>query len=307
VGASKVGIDLTALRALFLIKRLNLCDFSKTVTLGRHEIFFSKEEFQYVKNRSGVKIRYDCEFSPFSFQEKLLRVFGSAELVSIDASDYEKANIIHNFNTQIPVNLYRKFSLFLDFGSMEHIFNVKQVLGNIGLLLEIGGHALILTDANGNAGHGLYQFSPEFFYSAFSEENGFSDTVVCLIDKKNSRNWLAIKPPKWVRGRVNIPPGNQYYVLCLTRKVANVEKFVVEQSDYVDAAWHLQNHQHAKKSKLPAAPLALLRRGNIFTYIWVRSLYYEFRVRAAFKAHRFPFVPESALKAPHELLTEMWR
>ena len=302
-----MGIDLTALRALFLMKRLNLCDFAKTVTLGRHEIFFSKEEYQYVKKRSGVNIKYDYEFSPFSFQEKLLRAFGAAEPVSIDASDYEKANIIHNFNAQVPVNLHQKFSLFLDFGSMEHIFDVKQVLRNIGLLLEVGGHALVLTDANGNAGHGLYQFSPEFFYSAFSEKNGFSDTVVCLIDKKNSRTWLMIKPPKLARGRVNIPTAKQYYVLCLTRKVANVGDVVVEQSDYVDAAWHSHNHQHAQKTKLPAAPLAFLRLTNIFTYIWLRSLYHEFRMRAAFKAYRYPFVPESALKAPYELLTALWR
>jgi hypothetical protein len=289
------------------VKRLNLCDFSKTITLGRHEIFFSKQEYQYVKNRSGVNIRYDDGFSPFSFQEKLLSVFGATELVSIDASDYENANVIHNFNAQVPENLHQKFSLFLDFGSMEHIFDVKQVLSNIGLLLKIGGHALVLTDANGNAGHGLYQFSPEFFYSAFSEKNGFSDTVVCLIDKKNCRTWLMIKPPKLVRGRVNIPAGKQYYVLCLTRKVANVENVVVEQSDYVDAAWHSHNHQHAQKTKLPDTPLVFLRRRNIFKYIWLRNLYHEFKRRAAFKDCRHPFVPESALEAPCELLTALWR
>lgn len=301
-----MGIDLTALRALFLIKRHNLCDFSRTVTLGRHEIFFSREEFQYVKNSSGVKMEYDDEFSPLSFQEKLLKAFGAAEPVSIDASDYENADIIHNFNAPVPASLRQKFSLFLDFGSIEHIFDVRQVVSNVGLLLEVGGHALVLTDANGNAGHGLYQFSPEFFYSTFSEENGFSDTAVCLVDKLNPKKWLLIKPPRLARGRVNIPAGKQYYVFCLSRKVANVENIVVEQSDYADTAWQSRNHQHARKTRLPGALLTLLR-ADVFTYLRVRALYYELKLRAAFKACRYPFVPESDLRAPYQLLIALWR
>jgi hypothetical protein len=38
-------------------------------------------------------------------------------------------------------------------------------------------------------GHGFYQFSPEIFYSTLIPTNGFSQTIVILIDWDRPENW----------------------------------------------------------------------------------------------------------------------
>ena len=300
-----MGVDLTALRALFMAKRLNLVDFSRVVTLGRHEIFFSKEEYDYVKRRTRLNIPYNDSFVPASFQEDLLIALGAKEVESIDASPYEGASVIHNFNEAIPIGLSNKFSLFLDFGSIEHIFDVKQVISNVGILLEIGGHAIILTDSNGNDGHGLYQFSPEFFYSAFSASNGFEDTVVLLINGGYSRKWRIVKPPQLARGRVGIPSGTQYYAMCLTRKCAGAKKIVVEQSDYIADAWNQSDHHHV--NRVPKPYFAYFRAIHIFSYLLLRSIFYSIKRKWKFKDLVYPFDPESAACGPYDKLISLWR
>jgi hypothetical protein len=300
-----VGIDLTALRSLLMLKRLQLVDFSNTVTLGRHEIFFTKEEYEYVTRKGEFQGKYTCEFVAGLFQESLLKAFGAKNIDSIDASSYEGATISHNFNEMIPNELREKYSLFVDFGSIEHIFDVKAVLRNIEGLLKVGGHALILTDANGGCGHGLYQFSPEFFYSAFSNQNGFSDTVVFLIDEASPWTWLMIKPPKLARGRVNIPSRRRFCVLCLTQKTSSKGNVVVEQSDYVDS-WRVAGHRHARNSGERKGIFRYLRAMDITLYLRVRSAYRSVKRRAAFSKLSHPFVPELATGHPHNQLTSLW-
>lgn len=300
---------MTALRALFMAKRLQLVDFSRTVTLGRHELFFSQEEYEYVRARSGLEIEYRDAFSPFSFQEELLSALGASEPGSIDASGYEGASIVHNFNERIPEDLRGRFSLFIDFGSMEHIFDVRQVINNIQLLLDSGGSAMILTDANGNSGHGLYQFSPEFFYSAFSERNGFSETAVLLIDCSKLKRWLLVKPPTVARERIELPASGQYLILCFTRKSAHVDGATAEQSDYSSDAWQQSNHQHGKQAERPSPQLALLstlRSVDVLAYVRMRSLMYSIKRTRRFKKACHPVVPEETPKGPYETLTSVW-
>ena len=90
----------------------------------------------------------------------------------------EGATIIADFNKPLEDRHHGKFSSFIDFGAMEHIFNVHQVLVNINKILRTNGTALLLLPSNGYLGHGFYQFSPEFFYSTLIPKNGFSQTIV---------------------------------------------------------------------------------------------------------------------------------
>ena len=57
---------------------------------------------------------------------------------------------------------------------MEHVFSIAQTVLNVNCQLADGGHAIILTISNGFSGHGFYQFSPEFYFSAFAPTNGFA-------------------------------------------------------------------------------------------------------------------------------------
>jgi transposase len=57
------------------------------------------------------------------FPEPLLKSFDASVVESIDASDYEGVTIIADFNKPLGDRHRGKFTSFIDFGAMEHIFN----------------------------------------------------------------------------------------------------------------------------------------------------------------------------------------
>ena len=109
-------------------------------------------------------------------------LLGAESIKSIDYSDYEKVDIIHDLNTPVPENLHGAFDAVVDGGSLKHIFDVKQVLTNYMNMTKVGGCLFIVTTANNLSGHGFYQFSPEFFYRVFGHANGFIVNDVILIE-----------------------------------------------------------------------------------------------------------------------------
>ena len=54
-------------------------------------------------------------------------MLGAKSIDSIDFSDYENASIIHDLNIDLPNNLENKYSLVLDWGTLEHFFNFLQL------------------------------------------------------------------------------------------------------------------------------------------------------------------------------------
>ena len=78
-------------------------------------------------------------------------------------------------NLPIGDDLKRKFSVVIDGGTLEHVFNFPVAIKNCMQMLDVGGHFFVHTMANNFMGHGFYQFSPELFYRVFSPENGFRD------------------------------------------------------------------------------------------------------------------------------------
>jgi hypothetical protein len=117
------------------------------------------------------------------------------------------------------------------------------VLANINKVLRTNGTALLLTPANGYLGHGFYQFSPEFFYSALTPENGFSETIVVLIDRDRPENWYCVKSPTALQDR-NQAPNKRYQLLCYTRKIATVDSISAQQSYYKNLLWKQRDFKY---------------------------------------------------------------
>ena len=73
------------------------------------------------------------------------------------------------------MHLKNKYTLVIDGGCLEHIFNFPVAIKNCMEMLQEGGHFIGITPANNLMGHGFYQFSPELYFRIFSKENGFAD------------------------------------------------------------------------------------------------------------------------------------
>ncbi|MBN9600182.1 MAG: hypothetical protein J0G28_10985 [Afipia sp.] len=288
-----MGIDLTGLRALSFASRVYKFNFRNTVTLGRHEIHFWKQEYDVVRENVGAA--YDESIAVGAYCEPLLCKLGAENITSIDASAFEGASLIHDFNRPIPQDLRGQFDTFLDFGSIEHIFNVAQVVDNIVNLVKPGGHVLIGTNANGFPSHGLYQFSPEFFYSLFSKRNGFEDTSVFLVNLSRPKMWSLIRRPVDLKRRNEIPFEDQMMMLILSKKAAGDIPLSVIQSDYDDtwarfetgnwSAWNRDNISKWKK----------MLHGFVSPYAY-RSIGYSFhssRVRWKYRDDRILINPDT--------------
>jgi hypothetical protein len=246
-----MGIDVSGLCALHVAARLYKVDFSKTVMLGRQVNYFTPRELAAILLQPlALAAHGDLGF----YAEGLFKMLGAADVQSIDASNYEHASIVADFNQPLPMAEHGKYTFYCDFGSMEHIFNVPQVLRNAGDLVADGGHLLIVAPCRGFETHGFYQFSPEFFYSAFSKRNGFSRTSVFLVDTDRGGKWMHVRHPAITGKRTDCHGLGTAYVVCVTQKKFRAEDLRVQQSDYEGVTWQTQRaaeRPYARRNKPP--------------------------------------------------------
>ena len=73
-----------------------------------------------------------------------------------------------------------KYDLLVDGGTMEHCFNIKEVLSNSVRLLKLGGYVHLINPTSGCIDHGFYQFSPTLFLDFFSA-NGFEEMEMNIL------------------------------------------------------------------------------------------------------------------------------
>jgi hypothetical protein len=211
-----------------MLHRLNAVDFSATAMLGRQTLNLRPTDVPRAADLGNGWKRGD-------FAENILRRLGASRIESIDASTYEGASIVHDLNQPLPGNLRAQFSVVLDGGTIEHIFDVAQTTRNIRDMLRSGGTFISVNICNGHAGHGLFQFSPEFYYSAFSPANGFSRTSVYLV--RTSGAWRLIPPPASIGARSAIPNW-RFTIICIADRDGDASgDLTVQQSDYANGHW----------------------------------------------------------------------
>jgi hypothetical protein len=207
-----MGIDIHALNFLVYVSRKK--DLGSVATIGRQSLMVPRAR---------------AEFGNFC-EELLRKQFGAKLVDSYDFSDFEGATYLADMNK--PMATARQYDTVLDCGCTEHIFNVSQALTNISALCAVGGQIIHVSPANNFCGHGFWQFSPELFFSLYSDTNGYSETEVFLADLKNDRHWFQVKQPN-AGERANVTTSSPLYLLCRTRKVSHASRNAVQQSDYV--------------------------------------------------------------------------
>lgn len=162
---------------------------------------------------------------------------------SVDASGYEGADFVIDLGvsqTGLP-----EFDLVIDFGSLEHIFDVGAALRNVIALCRPGGRIAHVLPANNLAGHGFWQFSADLFFELYSTENGFDETEVYYAS--------AIDETVWYRTRRS-RPGERFEfvslepisVVCITRKTTSVPEFGCIAQPFYSGAWKSNSSGHLR-------------------------------------------------------------
>lgn len=197
---------------------------SCNLTLGR-VLTIGRQEFHMPK-------RYKLQ----GFSEDYLINLGALEVTSLDFSDYEGSNIAIDLSkriTKFPIN---KFDTILDFGSLEHISNPIIAIENLLNLLAPSGTILHSVPANGSLGHGFYQFSPEFFQSAYASTSLVEKVDTYLVNRKYPKTIYYVKPV--IRGRranIRFEKSNIYNLVRIKKLDSNnvVKDINFQQLDYL--------------------------------------------------------------------------
>lgn len=248
-----MGLDTNGTRFL-LHSRTRGVNFDSTLMIGRQDLHSDKstrtnlvkEYLEWcVPDAEAIIQQSDSEYA-----EDLLRCLGAQTIESMDHSSFEGAQICHDLNEAIPDELKSKYHVVLDGGTLEHVFDVRQAYKNCMEMVRPGGHFLAISPSNNFMGHGFYQFSPEFFFEAFSAKNGFRIDQVILFEHRKNAPWYEVVEPTDIKSRVSLKNSERTYVLVVAELIAEVKPFssAPQQSDYA-AAWHGKGGKAPTRSK----------------------------------------------------------
>jgi hypothetical protein len=221
------------------LHQLRTLNPKRVATIGRLNLYLQKREVR----EFGFK-NYQWK----AFCEPFLKDFlGCEEVISIDASDYERASLIYDMNNPLLTH-DQQFDAVIDGGSLEHIFNFPVAILNMMRMVRVGGHLYTANPANNQCGHGFYQFSPELFYRILSEVNGYEVVSMLMTEHRFTATELAsprkivrVRDPAEIGRRIVIARGGTIYLRTLAKKRRHVTEFTrpPQQSDYF-VIWNRQ-------------------------------------------------------------------
>jgi SAM-dependent methyltransferase len=229
-----MGIDTWSLDFLLKFRKRNL---GRTLMLGRQGFHINDDDEIAVK----VLNNYDTTVSmseirgTTGYAEAFLYYLGSTQVLAMDVSKYENADLIFDLNNSIPDSLKGQFDTILDCGTIEHIYNFPVAIKNVKKMLKVGGLALIVTNANNWLGHGFYQFSPELMWRVFSRHEGFEVEIMQTVEIGDFPSPKKAEDPAAVGSRIETQTTKMpTYLMVAARKTREtIEEGDIYQSDYV--------------------------------------------------------------------------
>ena len=243
----------------------NGVNFSSTAMIGRQQVHIGKDEFQSVASDCGLKDAdhlADEVFGPADrYAEPLFRAFGADVVDSVDASDYEGANVVTDLNQPIAQEHHQEYSCVVDGGSLEHVFYFPTAIKNCMQMTRVGGHFISVNGTNNFSGHGFYQFSPELMYRVLCPENGFTVCDMFMWERYEGSTLYRVADPAVVRGRVMAQTHRPTFLLVIAKRTHEAEIFAQtpQQSDYsVDWA----QGEHRDPATVAMRPHLLKRVGK---------------------------------------------
>jgi len=228
-----MGLDINAVQ--FLIDaRAQGVQLGKVLTVGKQHLNVYPAKMARVFSEHGIVPGPYGEGTAGNFADPCFRNLGAQSVESIDFSDFEGAEFVHDLNQPIGGSLKERFDTVYDGGTLEHIFNFPVALKNCMEMVKVGGALFIHTAANNWCGHGFYQFSPELFFRSLSNENGYKVDRLLVHRVGPYGKWYQVSDPEEIRSRVELLTFSPYHILLRATRIAAVPIFnrTPQQSDY---------------------------------------------------------------------------
>lgn len=259
-----MGIDYASAKKLIRLAA-SLPDGLPVLMLGRHRMQV-KDKLKGALDRqleeTGFKLAFSDLTQEDGYSERFFNALGFGMVSSMDLSDYEGAEILHDLNDPVPPELRGRFGLIFDGGTTEHVFDVATCMNNLNELLQPGGVLVSCVPANGWFAHGFYQFGPELVYGYWKHGCGFDVLSCSMLPEMPRDKELTIDDPAAkglrprVRGKV---PNQRVYLYYEVRKGDRAHPYKrVLQTDYVNK-WSSHDEEMGRGD----TPITTLRKQQL--------------------------------------------
>ena len=151
------------------------------IMLGRQKMHFRESwKRRLVRSLSYLDIDTTAEklFQEDEFCEAFLQEIGWPPLESLDFSDIEGAEYIHDLSEPVPAKLKKKFDVIYDGGTTEHVFDIAASFRNVHKMLKDDGIFMSCVGTDGWFGHGFYQVGPDIPWRYWGATLGY-DVLGC--------------------------------------------------------------------------------------------------------------------------------
>lgn len=230
----------------------------RVLMLGRHRMQVKDKLKAALENelqKAGLGLSYrDLEQSD-GYAETFFRALGASEVVSMDLSDFEGAEVLQDLNAPVGSELEGAFDLIFDGGTTEHVFDVARCMDNINAMLAPGGVLVACAPANNWFGHGFYQFGPELVYGYWKHGCGFEVLDCSMLPEMPRDKEVPIADPAEaghrprMRGKV---PNQRVYLYYVVKKGPGAHRWTTaHQTDYV-RKWSDHDRAMSRRSEIVA-------------------------------------------------------
>lgn len=220
-----MGVDRATVQFLLNAERVGV-SLERVLTIGRQQFYITPEDLHglLVRNQRPCSMEDTRKLwnQEKGYCEPFLSFIGAGEVSSMDISSYENATILHDLNQPLPAQWDEQFTLVMDCGSLEHVFQYPTAMANCMRAVKTGGHLLIVTPANNQMGHGFYQFSPELLFRSLSPANGFQMTRMLIYEQPFTGTWYQVADPARIRTRVELVNRKPAYLIACAQRTSVV-------------------------------------------------------------------------------------
>lgn len=240
-------------------------DYQRTLMIGRQAMVSEGRRVRAGLREAGLEIDLETARAISrdgqGFCEPLLRHLGAEDIQSLDASDFEGSTIVHDLNKPLPAPHLAAYSVVIDGGTLEHVFDFPAALKTCLEGVALGGHYIAITPVNNYAGHGFYQLTPELYFRVLAPDNGFR--VRCMLWRSDHpfAGWYQVADPANVGHRVERRGLSRTLLFLAAERFAHREILAIppQQSDYA-AEWAAGAVDHGSREALSSLAGRVARR-----------------------------------------------
>jgi len=159
----------------------------------------------------------------------LFRMLGYARVDTLDFSEAERPDLVHDLNEPIPAEWAGRYDLLLDVGVVEHVCDVYQALANCMALIKPGGSAIHIVPLSGWHNMVFFNFQPPYFAEVYGA-NGFEPTQTFINFYPQYDEWrdrpMVYREYRYGDEMIFLEPRKFSNICFFARRARAVEPFV---------------------------------------------------------------------------------